>query len=226
MPGKHSKFHYWCHRHRRKLRAIKRFGSQCAKCGYDKCIAALEFHHRDPTSKRFDWYSMRSSGWDKVVIELQKCDLLCANCHRELHYDFAKVEAYQQREKVLADRKLVEMICLFCNKSFKPVRRTQLFCSFKCGCSNRGKQWPDDLYRLVEIFGVVAVAKELVVSHSSVSDRLLLINGTVPPRKRPTKIEWPTNLPELVAKSSMLAVAKDLGVSNKSVRYRLDHHHV
>lgn len=71
-----------------KILALEYKGNKCLKCGYDKCIGALEFHHRNPKDKSF---SISSSGntrsWDKMRIELDKCDLLCANCHREEHYN-------------------------------------------------------------------------------------------------------------------------------------------
>jgi hypothetical protein len=61
-------------------------GGKCSSCGYNKCIAALEFHHLDPSKKDF---SISSSGntrsWNKVKEELDKCVLLCSNCHREVH---------------------------------------------------------------------------------------------------------------------------------------------
>ncbi len=70
-----------------KAMAIEYKGSKCQnkKCGYNKCSAALEFHHRDPATKEF---SISSGGytrsWERVKKELDKCDLLCANCHREV----------------------------------------------------------------------------------------------------------------------------------------------
>lgn len=61
-------------------------GSVCQVCGYNKCDAALEFHHLDPTQKDF---SIADSGRKKLTLsiqqELDKCVLLCSNCHRELH---------------------------------------------------------------------------------------------------------------------------------------------
>jgi len=66
--------------------AVAYKGDKCERCGYDHCIDALEFHHIDPTQKDF---SISSKGytrsWSKVKEELDKCMILCANCHRELH---------------------------------------------------------------------------------------------------------------------------------------------
>jgi hypothetical protein len=66
-------------------------GGSCSKCGYNKCPAALEFHHLDPSQKDFSFSRFRSTSWekskDKVCKELDKCILLCANCHREAHWE-------------------------------------------------------------------------------------------------------------------------------------------
>lgn len=76
------------HARRKKVRmmAVEYEGGRCQKCGYDRCMEALEFHHRDPAQKDF---SISSKGytrsWKRVREELDKCIMLCANCHRELH---------------------------------------------------------------------------------------------------------------------------------------------
>lgn len=69
-----------------KQQCIEYLGSQCAVCGYSRCIGALEFHHNDPSEKEFG-ISQRSTQVfsTRVRRELDKCTLLCANCHRELH---------------------------------------------------------------------------------------------------------------------------------------------
>jgi hypothetical protein len=59
-------------------------GNKCVKCGYDKCKEALEFHHREPSGKDYVISKYRSIN-SRVRRELDKCDLLCSNCHRELH---------------------------------------------------------------------------------------------------------------------------------------------
>lgn len=59
----------------------------CAICGYDKCIAALEFHHVNPKDKKFSVrYSEISRKDDSIAEEINKCILLCSNCHREMHF--------------------------------------------------------------------------------------------------------------------------------------------
>jgi len=71
----------------KKLKAIEYKGGKCSSCGYNKCPDVLEFHHRDPKQKEFDWKKLRQMSWDKVTNELDKCDILCSNCHRERHYE-------------------------------------------------------------------------------------------------------------------------------------------
>lgn len=70
-----------------KARIIKSMGGKCTSCGYNKCPAALELHHLDPDGKDFALGAIRANikSWAKIVPELKKCILLCANCHREIH---------------------------------------------------------------------------------------------------------------------------------------------
>jgi hypothetical protein len=77
-----------------KQRCIDYLGGQCAWCGYHKCNKALEFHHKNPTYKeqQISLFIAYCSGrrtvketWELLSPELDKCTLLCANCHREEH---------------------------------------------------------------------------------------------------------------------------------------------
>ena len=71
----------------KKLKLIEIFGGKCEKCGYDKNIAAFDFHHIDSFIKSFEikvqYLNYKSD--DEILEEALKCMLLCANCHRELH---------------------------------------------------------------------------------------------------------------------------------------------
>lgn len=71
----------------RKLSAVNSLGGGCNKCGYNKNMAALEFHHRDERDKSFslDLRAFSNNSLVKLQSEVNKCDLLCANCHREHH---------------------------------------------------------------------------------------------------------------------------------------------
>ena len=81
-------------RKREKLKkdAVKYKGGKCQICGYDKCDGALEFHHIDPSQKDFGIASKGyTRSWEKVKEELDKCILVCANCHREIHFGITKI---------------------------------------------------------------------------------------------------------------------------------------
>lgn len=71
---------------RTKLLAVEYKGGKCSICGYSKCIAALDFHHINPTEKDKDFFNMRGGLSTLLKTKLDKCVLLCSNCHREIHY--------------------------------------------------------------------------------------------------------------------------------------------
>lgn len=71
-----------------KAQCVEYKGGKCEICGYDKCLGAMDFHHLDPNKKDF-----AVSGCNTIIMtlkikdELDKCQLLCSNCHREFHYE-------------------------------------------------------------------------------------------------------------------------------------------
>jgi len=72
-----------------KLKAIEYKGGKCAICGYDKTLFALTFHHVNPKNKKFNIsnFSKIDKGmvWERVKHELDKCILVCNNCHCEIN---------------------------------------------------------------------------------------------------------------------------------------------
>ena len=72
-------------RKRLKLLAVLYKGGKCQQCGYCSCIESLEFHHLDNTQKEFGIAKLCNCSWQKIKAEIAKCELLCANCHREEH---------------------------------------------------------------------------------------------------------------------------------------------
>ena len=74
------------HQKTTKERMIWVMGERCQLCGYDKCIKALELHHVNPKEKEYSISgNLLNNSWEKLSKELEKCILLCANCHREIH---------------------------------------------------------------------------------------------------------------------------------------------
>ncbi len=78
--------HYRTRRWERKLRAIEYKGSICECCKQKVHPAAFDFHHIDPKEKDTDPGLMMSCSDEKLFLELDKCVLLCSNCHREEHF--------------------------------------------------------------------------------------------------------------------------------------------
>ena len=83
----------------RRRRTIKRIlveeaGGACSACGYDACIAAMQFHHVDPATKEF---ALSSEGVTRSIAraraEAAKCVLLCANCHAEVEAGIRTIAA-------------------------------------------------------------------------------------------------------------------------------------
>ena len=87
---------------RKKLREMARIykGGKCTICGYSRSLEALDFHHLDRSKKGFgiSEHGLTKS-WDKIKEELDKCVLICANCHREVHAGLTQLPGESQVEK-------------------------------------------------------------------------------------------------------------------------------
>ena len=71
----------------RKIELVKAAGGCCSICGYHKNLAGMAFHHTDLAEKDFklDMRSLSNRTMESVLAELDKCILVCHNCHAELH---------------------------------------------------------------------------------------------------------------------------------------------
>lgn len=114
-------------RYKVKEMAIAYRGGKCEKCGYNKCNGALEFHHLDPSKKDF---AIGNKGytrsWEKIREELDKCIMLCANCHRELHWEAQA--AKRQEIMSISKRMAIFEHCFTCGK----ITKNKKYCSKKC----------------------------------------------------------------------------------------------
>ncbi len=66
---------------------VEQKGGKCSKCGYNKCIGALDFHHPAGEEKFDRSLLMNIRSLEKVLKDAEPLILLCANCHREEHYN-------------------------------------------------------------------------------------------------------------------------------------------
>jgi hypothetical protein len=167
-----------------KLDAIDYKGGCCIKCGYDACPAAMVFHHRDPSKKELEWKRLKRRSWAFIMVELDKCDLMCNRCHAEHHWDPKIVdEAINwlnnkrlHRESMRINDMERNGKCKFCNKSFiRTSDRHQRFCSLQCSHKMQERiDWPptDKLREMVGKSGQVQVGKMLGVSPNAVKYRI------------------------------------------------------
>lgn len=74
-------------RHRRRKQLVELKGSKCERCLGVFPPEVYDFHHRNPSLKTFslNLSSLSSYKWDVIEAEVNKCHLLCANCHRQVH---------------------------------------------------------------------------------------------------------------------------------------------
>lgn len=168
-----------------KQRIMDAFGGQCAICKYSTCPSAIDLHHLDPLKKDFSFGSIRANpkSWEKIVVELRKCVMLCKNCHAEVHAKLISVptdapifnEEFANYKRVLRDTKRLATKtmftpCLYCGVA-KP--HNQRYCSIQCaGRSQHRVDWEAiDLLFELQTKSVVQVATELGVSDSAVHKR-------------------------------------------------------
>lgn len=83
-----------------KAELVKYKGGKCEICSYDKCIGAMQFHHKDPKEKEFT-IGRHHRSLDKMKKEADKCMLLCSRCHDEIHW---KQHVERRKERILEIR--------------------------------------------------------------------------------------------------------------------------
>lgn len=76
-----------------KVKSVLYLGDKCKVCGkqFDSCV--YDFHHLDPNTKDVDPSRLMSRSWENIKPELDKCVLLCANCHRLVHHGGLQLES-------------------------------------------------------------------------------------------------------------------------------------
>jgi hypothetical protein len=133
-------------RRKTKELIVKYKGNECQICGYSKCISALTFHHVNEEEKLFEIgkISLRIENIEQLnndlLLELEKCELLCSNCHREKHVEITG-EEFKEIENIVYKEK------------HKKIDRNEIF----------------NLYFEKNI-GIVQISKILNCSKSSISE--------------------------------------------------------
>tara|TARA_R110002110_G_C12901824_1_gene665024 strand:- start:21 stop:326 length:306 start_codon:yes stop_codon:yes gene_type:complete len=80
----------------RKFVAEYKTAIGCIRCGYNEHPHALELHHTDPTIKEITVARLSSLHYsiERIKTEVDKCEVVCANCHRIIHHE-EKIGVYQ-----------------------------------------------------------------------------------------------------------------------------------
>ena len=121
---------------KRKCEYILAHGGKCAICGYNKNIAAIEFHHLNPQEKEFqiDARKFANCELSKLEKELDKCIIVCSNCHRELHNKDLDLKLVQKLTETVDKNSFNNKFgqeCPVCGKRF--LKSTgKKFCSAEC----------------------------------------------------------------------------------------------
>ena len=104
--SKRSRFCATCkvtvYRYRRKYAAVMYKGGNCEHCGWSGNIAAFEFHHLETDNKSFAIGSVIVK-WAVILAELDKCELVCSNCHRIEHSGYTDLLHHEAIEKYMGD---------------------------------------------------------------------------------------------------------------------------
>lgn len=160
-----------------KRRAVAYKGGCCERCGYDRCLNALHFHHRDPSQKLFSPGSNHTRSWALIQAELDKCMLLCSNCHAEVHAEidlvnnratrFAQETSHRLTE---AKSKILPARCPGCGKRIQRRNKTCADCRSYCSKI----VWPSvtKIRRLVIDGSFEAAARRLNVTGNAIRKHL------------------------------------------------------
>lgn len=153
---------------RRKL--VEKLGGCCSKCGYNKNIAALDFHHIDPEEKVSTIGEMiNHHKFSDAEKESEKCVLLCKVCHAELHNPDLEIEVSNGKVEYI-DKKLkdVNKKCKICGS----YSGGQMFCSDECAKTDKRKvkdrPTKEELNEMIEDMSWVAIGRKYDVSDNAV----------------------------------------------------------
>lgn len=165
------------YRTRLKERIVYVMGAKCQCCGYNRLNSALELHHLDSQEKEFTLGTNTNISWASARKEIQKCVLVCANCHREIHAGLINSEILQSsfsEERAIEIDELVNSIkhkkINYCKNCGSEIDREATLC-IKCFAEQRRvveRPSRDELKNLIRIKPFTQIAKIYNVSDNSI----------------------------------------------------------
>ena len=153
-------------RRRRKEKLVEYYGGQCVLCGYNKSMNALHFHHKDPNTKS-EAPTKVIGQWsiERAKEELDKCILVCSNCHAEIHedkFDFSLPDPTP----------LIKYNCSVCQTDFYSIDKRRKTCSNECANHSKRKvvdrPTKDEIGKLLETHSWLAIGRMYGVSDNAV----------------------------------------------------------
>lgn len=185
---------------KQKERAIYVMGGKCQICGYNTCSQALEFHHLIPEEKEYTVAKKTYTKWEDLVLELQKCILVCANCHREIHsglvdsipsniLDKQKVQEVSNIIQAIKSKKL-----FYCKKCGKEVSYKAEYCPHCAALMRRNVERPtrEILKQEIRTLSFSAIGRKYGVSDNAI--RKWCLSYSLPSKKGEIKFfsdeEW------------------------------------
>lgn len=164
------------------------FGGKCTICGYNKTIAALDYHHIDPKQKdHLLSVAMRNGyAWSKIVQEARKCTIVCCRCHRELHAGTQLPDNYARFNEEYSDvikLKIKEYDLCICGAE---KVKTNDFCSQECFHKSTQKFQinKSELKLLVSKFSYEAIGRQFGVTGAAIKKRSRSLGIKLKPRKK------------------------------------------
>ena len=159
---------------KRKLYLIDLRGSCCEKCGYNKNISAFEFHHKDSSQKesQLDMRKLSNSTMEWIMKEFEKCLMVCANCHREIHNDDLTLSKVRETVKEVEDSalKIKEAQGCKCQDCGVEINYTYARCKICADKAKRKIERPDllNLKKELDENGVTWCANKYNVSRNTI----------------------------------------------------------
>jgi hypothetical protein len=151
-----------------KIMAVAYKGGKCQNpdCGYDKCVAALDFHHNNG-DKSFGLSQGNTTSWATMKKELDKCVMLCANCHREVHAGILELSELSSASHYDVKDKKDKKTCIDCGVEIERVAER---CTKCYGLSHRTTERPsqDILLNEIKILGYAATGRKYGVSDNAI----------------------------------------------------------
>lgn len=187
-----------------KQEAIEYKGNKCLACNYNTYQGALEFHHLDPSEKEFNISQAKHLSFNRIKSELDKCILLCSNCHKEIHAGLLK---YNTETNSITSNLIIKNTWQIkpSVKSMIDLKEIELRLKNKetlQSISSELNITPDYLSFLLTQEGIYT---------SEMTEQQDILH--------PKKIKWPSieEMQKLVWEKSTIVLAKELGVSDVAI---------